>query len=434
MNILSLLNRNKTLRNIGIYMFSTSLNQAVPFLLLPLLTIYLSPGDYGYINSFSAILVLSNAIVGGGIVNNIAKYYFNKDQQYMKKMMGNLYFLLLCISLLAFVITLIITRFVNITFIPPALFIAIPFISFFFISFEFLKETKKLRKQASKFALFTFSEMAFNISISLILIIALLWNWKGRVSGITFSYITFGIFAILYFLYKNEIKFSIDKKMIKSILTLSIPLLPSVVSIMIIRKSGVLFVDAFLGKNEAGLYGIALNLSTLILFISMPFVNVWIPYIYKKLSKINQNTFRDLRGSLFIFTCFIFSVCLIFSLISGVILKIMTTDAFLPAKVFIPWLAFGFAFWALYSMYMPFYIHYEKQKYLAIIAVSSAVFNVITNYILILKIGATGIAISFFISNFFTFLFVFFWVRTFIKLPVFPDFKRIGLIFKDLTK
>lgn len=434
MNILSLVKRNKILTDIGVYMFSSSLNQAIPFLLLPLLTIYLTPNDYGFINSFSAILVISNALVGGGLINNISKYFFIEDEAFMKKLMGNLYVFLFAAALLFFLAALIISIFVDIKIFPLKLFLAIPLLSFLFVSFEFLKESLKIRKQSVKFAVFTFSEMVMNISISLILIIGLLWNWKGRITGMVFSYFFFGILSLSYFIYKKRIRFSFNRKIMKKILDLSLPLLPSVISIIIIRRSGIIFVDAFSGKDVTGLYGIALNLSTIILFISMPFLNVWIPFIYKKLSDRDEQTFPELRNNLFLFTCFIFSVSLVFSLTAKFILTLMTTEAYSSAIIFIPWLAFGFAFWALYSMYMPFFIHFEKQKYLAWIAVSCALLNLVLNLILIDLLGAIGIAVAFFFSNLFIFLFVFIRVRTFTGLPVMPELKRLRSDIKKIFK
>ena len=67
-------------------MISTSINQAIPFLLLPVLTIYLIPRDFGFINNFSAILVIVNSIMSGGLSTNIVKNYFRKDEFFMNKL------------------------------------------------------------------------------------------------------------------------------------------------------------------------------------------------------------------------------------------------------------------------------------------------------------------------------------------------------------
>ena len=413
-------------------MFSTSINQAIPFLMLPILTVYLIPKDFGYINTFSAILVIVNSIVGGGLAVNISKNYFVKDCKYLKLLMGNLYFILLCSTILIFGINLFLTAVLNIGFIPQNLFILIPFISFFFVSFEFLKTRFKIKKQALPFTVATLGEVILNISLSLLLIIGLYMQWEGRVYAISFSYFAFGMGAMFYFIYKKYVKFSIDKKILKGIISLVLPLLPAGISIMVMRKSGILFVDSFLGKTQSGLYGVALSISTIILFLSLPFINTWIPHIYKKLAeKDDKDQTISLRNSLFLFSIFILSVCLLVSLASGFILKLMTTDAFFEAKIYIPWLVFGFAFWAIYSMYLPFFIHKGKQKFIAMIACAGAGLNILLNF-LVVNNGAQGIAISFFVSNFLTYLLVFLSVRTFIKLPIFPDFKRMGLMIRGL--
>lgn len=416
-------------------MISTSINQAVPFLMLPVLTIFLIPSDFGYINNFSAILIIFNSILGGGLSANIEKNYFRMDESFMNRLMGNLYFLLFCSTIVLFIISGFLSLIFKIQFIPEHIFILIPLISFFFISFELLKTLFKIKKQTLSFTLITISEVILNVTISLVLVIGLLLQWRGRVYAMAFSYIMFGLISLGYLIKKKYITFSIKKDILKKILRLTLPLLPSGISVMIMRKSGILFIDAFQGKTEAGLYGVGLNLSTIILFISIPFIYAWTPHIYEKLSfKNGRNSFSAIRNKLFVFTLFIFSICVLLSFFSGFILRIMTTQAFFKAGIFIPWLLFGFAFWAIKTMYMPFFIHYNKQKYIAIIAIIGAVLNLFLNYFTVRGLGALGVAIAFFVSNLLTYLMVFFSVRTFCKLSIIPDYRGIYLMFKNLIR
>lgn len=427
--------RDKFLIDIGIYMFSTSVNQAIPFLLLPVLTIYLIPSDFGYVNNFSTILVIMNAILGGGLVHNIEKYYFRQDQFFMNKLMGNLFFILFCSTIIVFMGSLALALFFEIQFIPESMFVAIPFISFFFMSFELLKTWLKIRKQALFFSVATLSEVLLNVSLSLFLVIGLLLQWKGRVYGMIFSYLVFGVLSFGYLIHKKYIQFSINRDLLKKILTLSLPLLPSAISVMVIRRSGILFIDVFQGKTEAGLYGVGLNMATIILFISVPFIYSWNPHLYERLSKNNKmNSISSIRNKMFVFTLFIFSVCILVSFFSGFILRLMTTETFLRAAIFIPWLVFGFAFWAIRLMYMPFFIHHNRQKYIAIIDSVGAGLNIVLNYFAAKNWGGIGVAIAFLVSNCMTYLLTFFSVRTFTDLPMLPDYKGIYIMIKNLVK
>ena len=142
----------------------------------------------------------------------------------------------------------------------------------------------------------------------------------------------------------------------------------------------------------------------------------------------------SLRNNIFFCALFILSVCIMVSLLSGPILRVMTNEAFLSAERFIPWLMFGFAFWALTTMHMPFFIHNNKQKCIAVIAPIGAVINLILNFFTSKYVGAIGVAIAFFISNFMNFLMIFFSVRRFTPLPMIPDFKGIYHMVKNLKK
>ncbi len=423
---------NKLLTDIGLYLTSTSINQAIPFLLLPILTLYLTPEDYGYINNFSAILLFSNSIIGGGLSANIMKHHYVEDNDYMKKLMGNLYFVLFLSTIIVIISAIILSSIFDIKLIPKNIFIFIPCISFFFMSFEFQRTALRMQKKALSLTVVTLMEVILNISLSLILVVGLYLHWRGRVYGMSISYIVFGLISLGYFLRKDYIDLTISKNMLKKILVVALPLLPSILGLMIIRKSGILFIDSFSGKYEAGLYGVGLNLSMILVFVTFAFVNAWTPRVYEKLSRGSEKDKITLRNSIFIFALIIFLLGFFLVFFSDLILRIMTTDAFSGASVYIPWLAFGFAFWAVREMYTPFFIHYGKQTYLAVIAIACAALNLILNYLAVNEIGAIGVAISFLISNFVAYLFIFFSVRTFCKLPISIDYKNITFLIRHL--
>lgn len=418
----------------GIYLVSGSINQVIPVLLLPIFTVYLIPADYGYINNFSAILLIASAFIGGGLSANIFKNYYTKDENYTKTLMGNLYFILLCLTGLFFTVAVFASSILEIGLIPKKIFILIPGISFFIISYDFLKTILRVKKKVLSFALVTLSEAVFNITLSLVLVIGFYLQWKGRIYGVAISFVAFGLISLGYFIKHNLIKFTLDKTIMADILKLSIPLIPSVVGIIIMRRNGIFFVDAFFGKSEAGIYGIGLNISMVILLVSVACLNAWIPYVYEKLAEKTEKERTLLRNGIFIFSIAIFGLGVLISLFSGLILQILTTEAYYGAGIYIPWLVFGFAFWAIQSMHVPFFVHHGKQKYIAFIALFGVGLNITLNYFLIKTLGAIGVAVSFLISNFITYLLVFFSVRTFNKLPVLPDLRKIGAMIQGLIK
>jgi O-antigen/teichoic acid export membrane protein len=421
LNIKTWMTKNKALGDVGVYYVSTAINQAVPFLLLPVITVYLLPGDFGFINTFSALLVLATSVFSGLSVS-INKHFYSKNREYNRLLIGNLYLILVIGTILIFLLSLALMIFFNISFIPESYFLAIPLITFFCMSSEFLKNLFKTSKRPVAFAVLTFSEVMVNVSISLILVIGLSWHWQGRVVGIMLSTVIFGLVSLLFLIFKEKIMFTFSTEMIREILKVALPFIPLGLSVMIMRRSGVLFIDSSLGKVEAGLYGVAMNLATVILFLSVPLINVWTPYLYEKLARSrNVTVLIPLYHKLLLLSLGTFFLSLLFSLFSGQVLDLMTTAAFAQAGRFIPWLAFGFCMWVMTALLTPFLVHFNRQKLIALIASGGAAVNLALNYYLIGRFGSIGAAVSFFIANLLSALIMFATVRHIGKLPFIPS-------------
>lgn len=420
--------KNKALVDVGVYYFSTAVNQAVPFLLLPVITLYLLPGDFGFINTFSSLLVLATSVFSGLSVM-INKNFYSKSGEFNRLLIGNLYLTLAVGTVLIFLTSLALVLLFKINFIPRIYFLAIPLLTFFTMSLEFLKNWFKTAKRTVAFTVLTFSEVVANVSISLLFVIGFSWHWQGRVVGIMLSTVIFGLAAMLFLIVKEKIVFTFDTAVIREILKVGLPFIPLGLSVMVMRRSGILFIDSSLGKVEAGLYGVAMNLATVILFLSIPLINVWTPYLYEKLSsQPAAAALHPLYRKLLLVSIGVCFLSLLFSLFSAPVLHLMTTAAFTRAGRFIPWLAFGFCMGVLTALLTPFLVHFNRQKQVALIAMAGAALNLGLNLYLIGRYGAMGVAVSFFLANFISALAMFASVRHIGKLPLFPGF---GLLLSE---
>ena len=67
-------------KNSVIYLGSSILSKSIPFLLLPILTKYLSPAEYGNLSIFLIFISIYGAFVGMALHTNIAKNYYKVVQ------------------------------------------------------------------------------------------------------------------------------------------------------------------------------------------------------------------------------------------------------------------------------------------------------------------------------------------------------------------
>jgi O-antigen/teichoic acid export membrane protein len=78
-NLFKQFKNNKLTGTFGIYIGSTIINAAVPFLLLPIFTHYLTPTDYGIVSMFSVLGSFIMPFIGFSTVGVISREYFNRD-------------------------------------------------------------------------------------------------------------------------------------------------------------------------------------------------------------------------------------------------------------------------------------------------------------------------------------------------------------------
>lgn len=420
--------------DVGVYYFSTAINQAVPFLLLPVITIYLSPRDFGYVNSFSALLLLA-ASAFNGLSVAINRNHYRSSAEFNRLLMGNLYLALLMGTFLVILAFLILAFIIRVRFLPGPYLLAIPIIVFFTISLEFLKNVLKISKQASAYASVTFAEVVVNVALSLVLIIGFSWHWQGRVWGIMLSTAIFGLLAAVYLGVHKRISFSFDKSVFQEVLRVALPFIPIGLGVMIMRRSGVLFVDSYIGKAEAGLYGVAMNLATIVLFLAIPLINTWTPFIYEKLSLCGTGRPPRLLYARLLLLCLgMVFLGFLLSVFSSPLLKLMTAPSFFPAAKFIPWMAFGFCLAVMTSLAMPFLVHFDRQAAIAWILSANALLNIGMNIVLIRRFGAPGAAASFLIANLLSVLLILRQVSRSVGMPFFPGFRSLmleaGVVFK----
>jgi O-antigen/teichoic acid export membrane protein len=68
--------KSSLIRSAGIYTITSALNAAIPFLLMPVLTRYLSPADYGMVSMYGVLISFVTPFVGFNVEGAIARQYY----------------------------------------------------------------------------------------------------------------------------------------------------------------------------------------------------------------------------------------------------------------------------------------------------------------------------------------------------------------------
>src|SRR5690606_13245826 len=99
--------KHPLLKSSLIYTLCDAVNKAVPFLILPLLSYYLTPGDYGIVANFGVLLAVVTILIGLSIEGVIGVNYY----RITKEELGKYVFNSLILMIISTVVVLIISYF-----------------------------------------------------------------------------------------------------------------------------------------------------------------------------------------------------------------------------------------------------------------------------------------------------------------------------------
>lgn len=387
-------------------MLSSMSLKLVKLFILPIMTYYLSPEDFGIIASIKMVQGFLLLLYNPGVVSGTTRlFYDTEDVEERKTLIGSsLLFFLLFSILTAVVLIATGDLFFNKIFNEFELY---PY-GIIAILLSILIQPKRLwsalltfQYRVKKIALISIIQMLIEVSISLYLVTILLWGVEGRVIGMTIGIVFLFLISIItiYKYTEGKIRFFSFKKM-KKILAFSLPLAPAIWAYSALDIADRFLIEHYIGLDSLGVYSIAYILSSVPLFFSVGFRKMWNPVFYENMNKKNYKYLNSLLKGFVVFNALICSFLILFS---EEIVHFALSKEFGNVKMIIPWVTLGVFFLGLLPLSSSF-ISYEKKFHkISINAGISAVINIVLNIILLPKIGVIGSAIATFVAYFFYF-------------------------------
>jgi O-antigen/teichoic acid export membrane protein len=387
------------------YFVTTFVNNAIPFLVLPILTRYLAPEQFANVALFSFYLVLSNTLSGITITTVIDKHFFDSDKKHMAAIIGNSLFIVMAFSLATELLILVTYPLLR-SYFNLSLFwlILIPVTSFAFIVFSMGLTVLRNEKKGMLFGRHQIGNTAINITLSVALIAVFLYGWQGRVWGIIISYLFSALMMYRYLHANGFISFSLSRKTVKGILHTIMPLIPNSIQSIIISQVGIFFIQLYFSKQVLGLYAVGFQVAFAVKLLNSALELSWSPYVYEQLAKKNPID-RMYLARLFlalIAVMFIGGAAII--VFAKLILKIMTNADYLGANKFIPWFTMGYFFHGLSVFLGPFLIKFEKQRYISMVSFVNMIMMIVLSVWFVKVFGYIGVAYAFSTIYFLMFL------------------------------
>lgn len=396
-------------KNTAIYNSGEMLTKAIAFLLIPVYTRFLNPGDYGLISIISTTTYLLLICYGMGLGSAAMRFYYDyKEERQAKEYFGSVLSFLL-VSTLAFSVFLERAgyRFSHLLFpsIPfdPYIKIAI-WTTFFQCLSPFVFALCRVKEQAFKFVIFSIT--AFLIEIGLVIYFVVFLK-QGAFGKIIATLIANGlIYIISLFILLNysilSLRFSFSK--IWDSLKFGLPLLPHTMAHWALKLSDRFILQKFSTLREVGLYSLGYNLGMILFLFTASFNNAWAPFLFKNAQTMPKKVFAKI-GLVYCFT--VIFIGLFLSIFSKELLILISTPKYYDAHTVIPFVVAGYVVQGFYLMSVNQLFYLKQTKYLPFATIISALVNIALNFLFVPKYGMMAAAVNTFIAYLILFILIF---------------------------
>jgi O-antigen/teichoic acid export membrane protein len=390
----------------GGYFITSVINNALPFILLPVLTHYLLPDDYANITLFSTYFAVLNAFSGAAIKAYIANIFFSKSNEFIAKNIGNSLVIIIGFSF-GFTILLYFAHSLtpNMLGLDLLWLLLVPVASAGYLIFQLALSVMRNQMRVLKFSYHQIGNTILNTMISLLLVAVILIGWQGRVLGILVSFIISAGFSICYLKRQDLLNFTINVSYFKKIFKFVLTLAPNSLQSILVSKIGILFLQFFFTKEILGIYSVGFQVAYSVMILIITLDMSWSPYFFKQLSDKSNNKITTVR-LLYAHIGIVLAGVIFVNVFAEFIIKLMTSKAYYSAVEFIPWLTFGFLFNAVVVFTKPALIKAQLEKDIGLVSAVNLIIMVILNYFLTNAYGYIGVAYAFFVTYLIMFLMV----------------------------
>lgn len=412
------LTRTTLFRNTFIYAVARIINKLIPFLILPIITVYLTPSEYGLIATFVSYTTFLTVLVQVNMASAVNVNYFKLSTDQLRVYVAGSVLIVFVNFLLAVGIILIfaedlkgllsIDRYWLIT-------------GAVMVAFQYLTELNAVlwqaEQKAKSFAFFQIIMVGVNVTLVILLVVGYKLGWQGKLMAEILSVVSFGCVSLLFLKRRGLITTAFKWIYIVDALKFGIPMVPHTLASWL--KSGLdkVFLTSLIGVGATGLYSIGFQFAYILGILALSFNQAFAPYLYKKLNDIKSEEKKKLVLITYVYFIGIVVWATILSFLLPWVIETFLDEKYLDAIEFVPFILFGFAFYGMYLMVVNYIFYVKKTVVFSFISILTGLVHAGLSYSLISIFGAVGAGYATLLSSILTFILVWTWSAKVYNMP-----------------
>lgn len=396
------LKSNTLVTGSAVYLVSNILNAVIPFALLPILTRYLSPEEYGEVAMFQTLLGALAAFIGLSMQGAAGRKFYDGHlgEHELKEFIGS------CLQILIVTTTLTLIILVSISdqlsqwlSLEPKWILLAVMVTACSIVIQIRLGQWQVRKQAKNYGFLQVAQSLLGVLLSLALVVALAQGAGGRIAAQVWVAGLFSLLALWMLKRDGLLKFTVWRpEYIREALSFGIPLIPHVGGMFLLASVDRFVINAELGIAQTGVYMVAVQLSAALALVFDAINKAYVPWLFERLKRDKEQEKRQIVWLTYGWYALILCGAGLAFLVGPWVVTLVAGETYARAGNVIGWLALGQVFGGMYLMVTNYIFFSKRTVLLSLVTISSGLINVALLLLLIGHFGLEGAAYAFCIA------------------------------------
>jgi O-antigen/teichoic acid export membrane protein len=379
----------------AIYGLGGIVSRVIALFLLPLYTRYLTPADYGAIETLLALAAVLVTVLRLGISSAFFRFYFDATDDGGRTTVVRTSFWFTMASatvglaaglLLAGPISQLLFDSDHRTGLVRAAFVGL----WAQMNYEQLTSLFRVEERSVHFVLATLANLLITVAATVVLVVGFDQGALGVVVGNFTGTLTVYAVLLLYRRYQLGLEFS--RPLLREMNRFGIPLVPSALALWATNFSDRLFLVKLADVREVGVYSIGVRIASALVLLLTAFRTAWPAFAY---SIQDDGEARRTYGFVLTYLIFLASwLALTLGLLSPWLVRLLTTPEFYSASRVVAPLAFAGVAFAGYIVMAIGVGRARRTQFNWVVTGTGAAVNVALNLILIPPYGMMGAAVA----------------------------------------
>jgi O-antigen/teichoic acid export membrane protein len=378
-----------------IYGLGGIVSRVLAVLLLPLYTSYLSPADYGRIETLVAGAAVLVILLRMGISSAFFRFYFDsKDRAHRLVVVRTSFWFTIGMATLGLVVVELLAGSISTvlfgTNTEADLVRAAAVGIWAQMNYEQLTSLFRVEERSVAFVLASLANIVITVGATVLLVVALdkgpLGVLVGNFTGTLCVYVTLVAYR------REQLGLQFDRKLLRAMNRFGLPLVPSALALWVTNFSDRFFLVKLADAHEVGLYSIGVRIASAVVLLLTAFRTAWPAFAY---SIEDDAEARRTYGFVLTYLIAVVSwLSLTLGLLAPWIVRLLTTPSFYDGERVVAPLAFAGAAQAGYVVVAIGIGRVRRTQFNWVVTGAAAALNVALNLILIPPYGMMGAAIA----------------------------------------